>query len=57
MTFEEWVGRSVMLTFAGTGVMVIGACLVLGSRELLRRLRGERRVERSEFERKKGLGL
>lgn len=57
MTLAEALGHGLMVTLCGTGLLTLGICLYLGAKELLRRVRGERRVERSEFERKAGLGL
>lgn len=45
MSFTEAIGSALMTTLALTGAMVLGLCLYLGARELLRRVRGER-VER-----------
>lgn len=45
MNFSQYIGETVQVLFCSTGATVFIACLVLGARELLRRLRGERRVE------------
>lgn len=44
MNFSEWLGSTVQAIFCSTGATVFIICLFLGARELLRRVRGERRV-------------
>lgn len=43
MTVSEAIGQALLVTLAGTGTLTLSACLYLGARELLRRVR---RVER-----------
>lgn len=47
MSFDEYIGRTVLVVVTATGATVIVAALVLGASELLRRLRGERRERHS----------
>lgn len=49
MTVAEALGQALLVTLAGTGVLTLGYCLVLGAKELKRRVTGEKE--------KAGLGL
>lgn len=48
MTFAEALGQALLVTLAGTGLLVLALCLYLGARELVRRVKGQRTTPREE---------